>query len=44
VSEVVQAPRVEVEQRELVLVVERLDDRRADLSGADDEHLHAPGG
>ena len=31
---------VEVDHGQLVLVVERLDDRRADLAGADDEDLH----
>ena len=31
---------VEVEDRQLVLVVKRLHDRRADLAGADDEDLH----
>ena len=31
---------VEVDHRQLVLVVERLDDRRADLARADDEDLH----
>ena len=32
---------VEVEHHELVLVVQRLDDRRPDLAGADEEDLHA---
>ena len=31
---------VEVDHGQLVLVVERLDDRRSDLAGADDEDLH----
>ena len=34
---------VEVDHRQLVLVVQRFDDRRADLAGADDEDLHRGG-
>ncbi len=40
VRELPEPPRVEVDDGEVVLVVKRLDDRRADLAGADDHDSH----
>jgi hypothetical protein len=39
-----QARSIEIDHHEGVLLMQRFDDRRADLTGSDHEDLHARGG
>jgi hypothetical protein len=39
-----QACAIEIDHHEVVLLLQRLNDRRADLAGSDHDDLHARGG